>query len=71
MPSRWAGNENPEERVDGAEAIDPVVLEELRRLSSEKFQVPRCRRSRSRPATLRSAGPDPPASDVGSFGINA
>ena len=28
---RWAGNENLEERVDGAEAIDPVVLEELRR----------------------------------------
>jgi uncharacterized Ntn-hydrolase superfamily protein len=27
---RWAGNENLEERVDGAEAIDPVVLEELR-----------------------------------------
>jgi uncharacterized Ntn-hydrolase superfamily protein len=30
---RWAGNENLEERVDGAEAIDPVVLEELRRES--------------------------------------
>jgi uncharacterized Ntn-hydrolase superfamily protein len=30
---RWAGNENLEERVDGAEAIDPVVLEELRRRS--------------------------------------
>jgi uncharacterized Ntn-hydrolase superfamily protein len=28
--ARWAGNENLEERVDGAEAIDPVVLEELR-----------------------------------------
>jgi uncharacterized Ntn-hydrolase superfamily protein len=28
---RWAGNENLEERVEGAEAIDPVVLEELRR----------------------------------------
>lgn len=28
---RWAGNENLEERVDGAESIDPVVLEELRR----------------------------------------
>jgi hypothetical protein len=28
---RWAGNENLEERVDGAEAIDPVVLDELRR----------------------------------------
>ena len=27
---RWAGNENLEERVDGAESIDPVVLEELR-----------------------------------------
>jgi uncharacterized Ntn-hydrolase superfamily protein len=31
--ARWAGNENLEERVDGAEAIDPVVLEELRRQS--------------------------------------
>lgn len=30
---RWAGNENLEERVAGAEAIDPVVLEELRRQS--------------------------------------
>ncbi|MFL5972593.1 MAG: DUF1028 domain-containing protein [Gaiellaceae bacterium] len=30
---RWAGNENLEERVDGAEAIDPVVLEELRKRS--------------------------------------
>jgi uncharacterized Ntn-hydrolase superfamily protein len=30
---RWAGNENLEERVDGAESIDPVVLEELRRQS--------------------------------------
>ena len=29
----WAGNENFEERVDGAESIDPVVLEELRRRS--------------------------------------
>ena len=27
----WAGVENLEERVDGAERIDPVVLEELRR----------------------------------------
>jgi uncharacterized Ntn-hydrolase superfamily protein len=27
---RWAGNENLEERVDGVEAIDPIVLEELR-----------------------------------------
>jgi uncharacterized Ntn-hydrolase superfamily protein len=27
----WAGNENLEERVDGVERIDPVVLEELRR----------------------------------------
>jgi uncharacterized Ntn-hydrolase superfamily protein len=27
---RWAGNENLEERVDGVERIDPVVLEELR-----------------------------------------
>ena len=31
--SRWAGNENLEERLDGVEAIDPVVLEELRRRS--------------------------------------
>jgi uncharacterized Ntn-hydrolase superfamily protein len=30
---RWAGNENLEERVDGVEEIDPVVLEELRRSS--------------------------------------
>ncbi|MBA2360748.1 MAG: DUF1028 domain-containing protein [Actinobacteria bacterium] len=30
---RWAGNENLEERVDGADAIDPVVLQELRRQS--------------------------------------
>ena len=28
---RWAGNENLEERVDGIETIDPVVLDELRR----------------------------------------
>jgi uncharacterized Ntn-hydrolase superfamily protein len=28
--SRWAGTENLEERVEGAEAIDPVVLGELR-----------------------------------------
>ena len=28
--ARWAGNENLEERVDGFDAIDPVVLEELR-----------------------------------------
>ena len=27
---RWAGTENLEERIDGVEAIDPVVLEELR-----------------------------------------
>jgi uncharacterized Ntn-hydrolase superfamily protein len=27
----WAGTENLEERVDGSEQIDPVVLEELRR----------------------------------------
>jgi uncharacterized Ntn-hydrolase superfamily protein len=30
---RWAGNENLEERVDGVERLDPVVLEELRRQS--------------------------------------
>jgi len=29
----WAGNVNLEERVDGIEEIDPVVLEELRELS--------------------------------------
>jgi uncharacterized Ntn-hydrolase superfamily protein len=28
---RWSGTENLEERVDGVERIDPVVLEELRR----------------------------------------
>jgi uncharacterized Ntn-hydrolase superfamily protein len=27
----WAGNENLEERVDGVERVDPVVLKELRR----------------------------------------
>jgi uncharacterized Ntn-hydrolase superfamily protein len=27
----WAGNENLEERIDGVEHVDPVVLEELRR----------------------------------------
>jgi len=31
--NRWAGNANLEERVDGVEEIDPVVLEELRELS--------------------------------------
>jgi len=30
---RWGGRENLEERIDGAEQIDPVVLEELRRQS--------------------------------------
>jgi uncharacterized Ntn-hydrolase superfamily protein len=30
---RWAGNENLEERTDGVERVDPVVLEELRRQS--------------------------------------
>lgn len=30
---RWAGGENLEERVDGVEAVDPVVLDELRRRS--------------------------------------
>lgn len=30
----WAGVENLEERVDGEDAIDPVVLAELRRLSA-------------------------------------
>jgi len=29
----WAGNENLEERVDGVERVDPVVLQELRRQS--------------------------------------
>src|SRR5262249_15309050 len=27
---RWAGNANFEERIDGAERIDPIVLEALR-----------------------------------------
>jgi uncharacterized Ntn-hydrolase superfamily protein len=31
---RWGGNENLEERIDGAEQIDPVVLDALRRLSA-------------------------------------
>jgi uncharacterized Ntn-hydrolase superfamily protein len=31
----WAGIENLEERVDGAARIDPVVLDELRRVASE------------------------------------
>jgi uncharacterized Ntn-hydrolase superfamily protein len=30
---RWAGNANLEERVDGVERVDPVVLEELRRMT--------------------------------------
>ena len=29
----WAGVENLEERVDGEDAVDPVVLDELRRKS--------------------------------------
>jgi uncharacterized Ntn-hydrolase superfamily protein len=29
----WAGNENLEERIDGVERVDPVVLQELRRQS--------------------------------------
>ena len=29
----WAGVENLEERVDGEDAVDPVVLEALRRQS--------------------------------------
>ncbi len=28
---RWAGTQNLEERIDGVEWIDPVVLDELRR----------------------------------------
>jgi uncharacterized Ntn-hydrolase superfamily protein len=28
----WAGTENLEDRVDGVDRIDPVVLEELRKL---------------------------------------
>ena len=28
--SAWGGSENLEERIDGAERIDPVVLRELR-----------------------------------------
>jgi uncharacterized Ntn-hydrolase superfamily protein len=31
--ARWAGTENLEERIDGVEAVDPVVLEELRMTS--------------------------------------
>jgi uncharacterized Ntn-hydrolase superfamily protein len=31
---RWAATENLEERVDGVERVDPVVLDELRRLSA-------------------------------------
>ena len=31
--ARWSGSENLEERVDGIERIDPVVLEQLRRQS--------------------------------------
>ena len=30
----WAGGENLEGRVDGADAVDPVVLEALREASS-------------------------------------
>jgi len=30
MFAAWAGTENLEERVDGVERIDPVVLAELR-----------------------------------------
>ncbi|MBA2475516.1 MAG: DUF1028 domain-containing protein [Actinobacteria bacterium] len=33
MLFEWAGKENLEERVDGVESVDPVVLEELRRQS--------------------------------------
>jgi uncharacterized Ntn-hydrolase superfamily protein len=31
--SRWAGTENLEERLDGVEHVDPVLLDELRRRS--------------------------------------
>jgi uncharacterized Ntn-hydrolase superfamily protein len=31
---RWAGTENLEERIEGSEFIDPVVLDELRRLTA-------------------------------------
>ena len=31
--NKWAGNANLEERVDGVDEIDPIVLEELRELS--------------------------------------
>jgi uncharacterized Ntn-hydrolase superfamily protein len=31
--NRWAGNVNLEERIDGVEQVDPVVLEELRELT--------------------------------------
>ena len=29
----WAGKENLEERVDGVDRVDPIVIEELRRQS--------------------------------------
>jgi len=29
--TRWASTENLEERIDGVDHVDPVVLEELRR----------------------------------------
>jgi hypothetical protein len=29
----WAGKENLEERIDGVERVDPVVIDELRRQS--------------------------------------
>jgi uncharacterized Ntn-hydrolase superfamily protein len=35
----WAGIENLEERVDGAARVDPVVLDELRRLASESARA--------------------------------
>jgi uncharacterized Ntn-hydrolase superfamily protein len=36
----WAGIENLEERVDGAARIDPVVLDELRRMAAGGATTP-------------------------------
>ena len=49
----WAGRENLEERVDGIERIDPVVLEELRR-AMKRLGGDELRRARLDPA-LRGA----------------
>ena len=46
----WAGRENLEERVDGIDRIDPVVLEELRRAMSAGWEATQLRRARLDPA---------------------